>query len=250
MYSVETRIFLAILSGVFVLLVLMTFFIVTIIRYQRKKVAFHLGKIKTEFIFLDKERERIGFDLHDDLGASLSAIKLRLQCLKGMDAENTLLVDKSELLIDEAMQKLRRISFNMMPGVLQRRGLDEALKELIDLMTYSTSITVNYKCDFNSFDKEKAVHIYRIIQEIMNNIIKHSKATLVNLSISKIKNIIELHVNDNGVGFNKNTIIKNPQGLGLQNIVARVDILKAKIYLTTEQHKGVDYLIEIPSNER
>ena len=246
MYTNETGIYIAVLTGIFMLIVLVAFFIVTIIRYQRKKVAFHQEKIKAEFNFLDKERERIAFDLHDDLGASLSAIKLRLQCLKDMDAESASIIKFSEFHIDQVMQKLRRISFNMMPGVLQRQGLDKALKELIDLMTYSTNITVNYQCNVDSFDKEKAIHIYRIAQEILNNIAKHAKATLVSFTIAGIKNKIELRIRDNGIGFNKNMVVQKPRGLGLHNIVARADLLKAKIYITTELNNGVDYLIEIP----
>ena len=232
--------------GVSVLAVLVIFFIVTIIRYQRRKVAFDEEKIKAEFNYLDKERERIAFDLHDDLGASLSAIKLRLQCLKNVDAESASIIKFSEFHIDQVMRKLRRISFNMMPGVLQRRGLNEALKELIDLMTDSINITVNYQCDVETFNHGTAIHIYRIVQEILNNIVKHSKATLVSFTIAKIKNNIELRIKDNGIGFDKNLMIKECGGLGLHNIAARADLLKANIYLSAMRGKGVDYFIEIP----
>jgi signal transduction histidine kinase len=247
MYSSETRIYIAVLIGVLILLTLMTFFIVTIIRYQRKKVAFHMEKIKEEFFYLDKERERIALDLHDDLGASLSSIKLRLQCLKNMDEENTSIIENSELLIDQVMQRLREISFNMMPGVLQRQGLNEALKELIDLMMYNTRITVNYQCNVDSFDNQESLHIYRIVQEILNNTVKHAGATLINFTIDKIKDKIILKIKDNGIGFNKNKEISTPKGSGLRNIDSRANLLGAKIYLTTGKDKGVDYLIEIPA---
>jgi len=246
MYTHETGIYIAVLTGIFVLLILVVFFALTIIRFQRKKVAFHKERIKAEFNYLDKERERIASDLHDDLGASLSAIKLRLQCIKNMDEEGASIIKFSEFHIDQVMQKLRTISFNMMPGVLQRQGLNEALKDLIDIMTHSTNIKVNYQCSVDFFDKERAIHLYRIAQEILNNIIKHAKATVINFNILKIKNKIQFHITDNGIGFNKNTIERKSKGSGLKNIVARVDLLKAKIYLTTSQGKGVEYFIEIP----
>jgi len=85
-----------------------------------------------------------------------------------------------------------------------------------------------------------------MVQEIMNNILKHSHATLVNFTITGTDKKIVLHIQDNGVGFDKNMVSKKRNGLGLQNIMARADLLKAKIYLTTEPQKGVDYLIEIP----
>ncbi len=246
MYPHETRIYIAILIGVIIFLSLIGFFIVTIVRYQRKKVAFHVEKIKEQFYYLDKERERISKDLHDDLGASLSAIKLRLQCLKNLNNENSSIIENAEMQIDEVMKKIRHISFNMMPGVLQRRGLDEALKELIDIVTDNTDITVNYKFHAGIFEKNNALHIYRIAQEILNNIVKHSKATVVNFTIVKIKSAIELSISDNGIGFKKKEITTNLKGAGLKNISWRADILKAKVYLTTTPGNGVDYLFKIP----
>ena len=248
MYPQETRIYIAVLTGLLVLVILMTFFIINIIRYQRKKVALHREKVKEQFAYLDKERERIAFDLHDDLGAYLSAIKIHLQCLKGLDGENASIVTSTGQHIDEAMKKLRHISFNLMPGVLQRQGLNEALKELIGLMTYSTKIAVNYKCDIEHFEKQEAINIFHLVQEILNNIIRHSKATRVNFSISQINNMIELHINDNGIGFNKKAVLHNGGGLGLHSIAARVDRMKGKINLITAPDKGVDFLVNIPAN--
>ena len=244
----ETGIYYAIVAGALVLIVLMGFFVVTIIRYQRKIVASHEENLKAQFDYLDNERERIAIDLHDDLGASLSAIKLRLQCMKNMDEESTSVIENSELQIDQVMQRLRQISFNMMPVVLQRQGLNEALKELIDLMTHNTNIAVKYRCDVDSFDKKRALHIYRIAQEILNNIVKHAKATSVNFAIVKAKNKIQLKIKDDGIGFNKNAEIIKSGGSGLRNIASRADLLKAKKYLTSGHGKGVEYLIEIPVN--
>lgn len=246
MYSGETRIYIAILSGILVFLGIMGFFIVTIIRYQKKKVAFHLQKVKEEFSNLDRERERIAIDLHDDLGASLSAIKLRLQCVENMDDANIEIIEQAEIQIDRAMQRLRQISFNMMPGVLQRRGLNEALKELIELMTDNTGIRVEYQCNIDTFDKNKALHIYRIAQEILNNMVKHSGATKVSFTIARLKNIIEITINDNGIGFNKTAVVNNRRGAGLGNIDARANLLNAKIFLTTSPGSGVSYLVKIP----
>ena len=246
MYSEETRIYLAILTSASILAILIASSIITIIKYQRKKIALHRERINAEIISLEKERERIASDLHDDLGASLSAIKLRLEYLEPVDAKEALLIRESSSYIDEAMQKLRQISFNMVPQVLRRNGLCETLDELIEVLRPKTSIVINYECLANPADKEKEIHIYRITQEILNNILKHSKATVVNFSITSNGKKIMMHIQDNGVGFDKSSVSKKSKGLGLQNIMARVDLLKARIYLTTEPEKGVDYLIEIP----
>jgi len=245
MHPNETRIYLAVLTAVFVLATLIIFYIVSIIHYQKSKITDHRRRLEAEINLLEKERSRIASDLHDDLGSSLSAIKLRLQCLEP-NKEDMVVIQESETYIDEAMAKLRRISFNMMPVILQRNGLPDAIFELADVIAFSGRIKVNCTCDFDPGDNDARIHIYRIVQEALNNILKHAQASVVNISFRKTKETICLHISDNGTGFDKSEKTKAGLGQGLRNIMARVDLLKAKIYLTTEPGKGVDYLIEIP----
>lgn len=245
MYPNESRIYAAILTGAVVLVTYMVLAVITIYRYHRKKISFQRERIRAEINSLENERKRIATDLHDDFGASLSAIKLRLQCLGPDNKKNIVLGQDCEFYIDEAMRKLKRISFNIMPQILHRSGLKEALIELIDMLNPG-SIKINFKCDVNPANIERRVHIYRIVQEAMNNIIRHSKASLVNLSIERIKNKIQLHIEDNGIGFDKGLILKNKKGEGLQNIRARAELLNAKIRLITRPGVGVNYLIKIP----
>ena len=247
MHTNETRIYITVLAGISILFFLMIVFIASIIRYHRKKVAAHFESIKGQINFFDSERERIAADLHDDLGSSISTIKIRLQTLRNLDANTASVINFSKAQLDEAMQKLRQTSFNLMPKVLQREGLNVALSYLIDTMTHGTPVKVHYRCVVDAFEKDASLHIYRISQEILNNIVKHSGASQVNFEITKTKNLIRLHVTDNGKGFNKNVTMKENLRSGLKNIVARADLLKATIFLTTSEGKGVDYLIEIPA---
>ncbi|HEX5149980.1 MAG TPA: sensor histidine kinase [Parafilimonas sp.] len=246
MHSNETRIFFAVLTGVIVIIILIAFFISSAIRYQKQKIKLRLAQLSLEISALEKERIRIASDLHDDLGSSLSAIKLQLRHLKSDDAKALKTVEDSRRYIDEAIQKLRHISFSMMPQVLQRNGLPDAIKELAETIEYTSGISVKCECNVDPVDKEKRVHIYRIVQEIMNNIIKHSQATIVEISLKKYKNLILLRLSDNGIGFDKKAVLQNGSGQGLQNIVSRVELLKAKIYSSPEPGKGVEYFIEIP----
>lgn len=246
MYSNEDKIYITLVTGIFVLLVLVVFFVVTIVKYHRRKVVFNLEKLKAEFDQLDQERERIASDLHDDMGATLSSIKLRLQCIKIPDAATAAILGFSEDQLDKAVSRLRQIAFNMMPGILQRKGLNAGLTELIDLITDSTSIAINYQYKVDQVPGGKAIHIYRIVQEMLHNVVKHSKATLVTFTVITVKNQIELHLTDNGIGFDKKIFIKNAAGLGIRNIKARAELLKAKIYLVSLPGKGVDFLIKIP----
>lgn len=247
MHTQEKRIYTAILIGVGVLLVLILFFVRNIIRYHRQKAASYLEKLRGEFNNLDKEKERIAIDLHDDLGGSLAAVKFQLQTLVALNGEDMLIVESAEAGIDEIMVKLRSYALNLVPGVLQRKGLDEALKDLVDLITHATNIEIRYLYNMTACNKQTTMHIYRIIQEILNNIVKHAKATTVQLSLVENKNKIQLHVSDNGIGFNRNEIEKTASGLGIHNITSRAALLKGKVFVTAAPGKGVDYLIEIPS---
>lgn len=246
MHTNETRIYITVLAGIAILAFLMIVFIASIIRYQRKKVAAHLETIKWQINFFDSERERIAADLHDDLGSSLSAIKIRLQTLKNLEPHAASVISFSKTQIDEAMQKLRNTSFNLMPKILLKQGVGEALGYLVDIMTYGTTVKVHYHCSVTQLEKHVSLHVYRISQEILNNILKHSGATEVNFRITENGKIITLQITDNGKGFDKNLNGIRSKGSGLKNIVARADLLRAKIFLTTAPGKGVDYIIEIP----
>jgi len=248
MYPQETTLYHAILTAVMVLAVIILTFVVTVIYYQKRKLAFHKTNIRAEINALEKERARIAGDLHDDLGASLSAIKLKLQCLSINDEKERKLIGQSEDYIDEAMLKLKHISFNMMPQVLERKGLEEALREFISTIEQTIAVKISFRYSCPVLSNEKTIHIYRIVQEILNNIIKHAGASSATVELKKTKKKIWVHIADNGKGFNKNSAVKDSKGQGLRNIMARADLLNAKIFLTTAIGRGVDYLIQIPEN--
>jgi signal transduction histidine kinase len=247
MHPNETRIYIAVLGGVLVLLVLVVMFVITIVGYHRKKLAFHLKNIGSQINYLDQQCEKIAADLHDDLGASLSGIKMRLQCIKAGDADTLAIINFSKYHIDEVMYKLRLISFNMIPDLFLQKGLEQALRELLSVMTDAANTSIDFCYDAPAFDKERAMHIYRIVQELLNNTMKHSGASAISCQVQKIKKTIQLQFRDNGKGFNKDAVIKEPSGVGLKNIMTRADLLRAKIYITTAPAQGAAYLIEIPA---
>lgn len=241
----ETKVHIALLAGVFVLIILLAFFVVTIIRYHQKRMRFQQQKTLEQFNLIDKEKERISFDLHDDLGSNLSLVKIHLQMLNDLNAEGESVVLKLEQIIDEQMKNIKRISQNLMPRILQQHGLDAALVELTDIVSESTGIQVDYWYSVDNPDPEKDLHIYRIVQESINNIVKHAIASRVSITLVAIGHKLELSIKDNGVGFQKSDFLKKT-GMGLSNIVARTYILKGTLHLTTSPGEGVDYLIEIP----
>lgn len=251
MDAIENKIYIALLSGITAHIVLTAIFVIIILRYQRGKVAFEDRKMKAHYKYIDAERERIGIDLHDDLGPTLSVLKVKLGQLNPLEPEVKAMVDFCKLHLKDVVEKITAITFNLVPRTLQRNGMDRALEELINMMSKTGDIRVNYQYDAGDIeDQQMAHHIYRMTQEILNNIVKHSGASRVDFSLIRTKrNMLEMRIADNGVGFEKNQVVKKRKGLGLENITSRAALLHAGIYLNTQPGRGVDYLIQIPYHD-
>ena len=248
MYSDETKIYITLLIAGIILAIVIGFFLVTIIRYQKRSVRAYLDRMKADLSLLERERSRIASDIHDELGSGVSAIKLILERIDSHDDKQAFLIEKANTVINTMMLSIRQISNDMVPHTLQREGLFAALDELIEKLLDSSTITVStdWKVGEEIISNEMGIHIYRIVQEILNNAIKHAHASRIHLSLQQSTSNIQLHITDNGIGFDKSSVTKVSEGLGLHNIMARVDVLRGSIYLTTEKGKGVDYLIDLP----
>ena len=248
MHAHETRIYITLLIAAGVFAVVLGFYMVTIIRQHRKKALSYNDKIITEILVLEKERGRIAGDLHDEMGSLLSAIKLNLQCIETTKAEDRQIIIKTGKYIDTAMHKIREISNNLAPRSLEKKGLINAIKELCDMIDQTRQIHVNCFCSSrgDTISKEKEIHLYRMIQEIINNAIRHGRPEHIDVKLIIENRCLSVMIRDDGIGFDQDEIIKTNTGFGLRNIISRVDLLKGSIYLTTAPGKGVHYLIEIP----
>lgn len=248
MDSNETKIYTVILIAGGVLGIILIYFIINIIRQQRRNLSLHNEKIQAEITTLEDERKRIASDLHDDLGPLLSAVKLQINSVEVPDDEDRELIEKSSLYIDAILTRIREISNNLMPQVLSRKGLVIALKEFIDNLTFGHPFDIQFVCnDDISLESNKEIHVYRIILEIIHNAIKHSQASKLSIFINKENNNrLVIQVTDNGSGFEYSTISKSSIGHGLKNILSRVEILKGELFVDTQPQQGTKYTIEMP----
>jgi signal transduction histidine kinase len=194
---------------------------------------------------VEKDRERVASDLHDDLGSSLSAIKMDVGRLYEPGDKKFKELKNIELRIDELMERMKTVAHALMPGELKRKGLGRALELLVARLSESSGLTIQYTCTVDHFDPKNSIHIYRIAQEVLNNAAKHSNASLVNFTVWKSNGRIYLTISDNGTGFDVKAARKS-KGYGLQNISARTQLMNGVIYLTSGKGKGVTYEIEIP----
>ena len=199
-----------------------------------------------------QERTRLAKDLHDGLGGMLSGIKYSLNTMKGnlvMTADNTQAFERSIDMLDSSIKEMRRVAHNMMPEILVRYGLDAALKELCTEIDHSGMLHVNYQSvgvHQADIPQTTSVTIYRIVQELLNNTIKHANAknVLLQLHQSAQEKLLAVTVEDDGSGFDTN-LLKQSEGMGWQNIRNRIEFLKGRIDLQSGKDKGTSILIEI-----
>ncbi len=210
--------------------------------HQEKKIDATQNMIQGE----EQERTRLARDLHDGLGGLLTGVKFQLNSMKGnviLSEENAGTFTKSISQIDNAIAEMRRVAHNMMPEALLKFGLDETLKSYCDSVSQNSELIVSYQ----SFGMEQRLEqtneivIYRIVQELLNNTIKHANATKSNIQLTRNGNLISLTAEDNGKGFDINTIKKN--GIGLSNINHRVEYLNGKMDIQSD-NKGTSTHIE------
>lgn len=199
----------------------------------------------------EDERSRIAKDLHDGLGGLLSSVKYSLNDMKEnviLSADNASAFTRSIDMLDSGIQELRRIAHNMMPENLVKFGLDKALNDYCKSISSTNVITVNYtslKMQQYKNDINININIYRVIQELINNTIKHANASEILVQLSKDENILHITVEDNGKGFDVNAI-KSFKGAGWTNIQNRINYLKGKLNIDSNSQEGTSVTIEIP----
>ena len=195
----------------------------------------------------EAERTRIAEDLHDSLGGTLSTLKLQYDALQidhnglGNDSE----YQKIMQMIDEACTEVRDIARNLKPIALDKLGLAAALKDLTN--RYSIKGVMDISLHVHEVDgilsREAKLHVYRIIQELLNNAIKHANASEIDVQVNKVDDALFIMVEDDGNGFDLNHA---KQGLGLGNLQSRVNVLRGEMEIDSSEEKGTSVTVHIP----
>lgn len=238
--------------------VLLILFIGLIFYYSINKIS----KEKEKFESFNKkiiakhetELKIISGELHDSLGQNLSAANIYLtqninSLPDGIEEKENL--KKVSEILRESIEEVRRISSNIYPRQIERLGLTNAIEFMIEKIQETTGI----KSDFvinnidEVFDKEDELYFFRIIQELLNNVIKHSEATTVFIEIYKTPAFISVKINDNGIGFEPSLVFskfRGRKGFGLMNLDERVRLLGGTLTIKSELKKGTKAEVIIP----
>ena len=197
----------------------------------------------------EEERSRIAKDLHDGLGGMLSGVKLSFVNMKEnmvMDAESVSSFENSIMQLDNTIAELRKVAHNLMPEALVKFGLKNAILDFCNSMQLAskTKIIFEQMGTERQLSNTADLYIYRIVQELINNAIKHAAPNQILVQLTKTTDKILLTVEDDGKGFNKE-LLQSAKGIGMKNIQQRVDYFKGKIDIASQPGEGTSVNIEL-----
>ena len=199
----------------------------------------------------EKARSRFSKELHDGLGPLLSSAKMSLTALSREEhnAEQREIIDNTTYVIEEAIRSLREISNNLSPHVLNDFGLARGVQNFIDKSVAMHDVKIRFTTNLRSerYDTDVEVILYRVICELINNSLKHSGCTAINLSLSQNGPELTLDYSDNGRGFNPQAMMDC--GMGLSNISSRINSLGGSCSITSSKGKGMQAAIRINTQE-
>lgn len=253
----KNMLFLLLLSFALVCVLIFAYFIWKNLKNQKKitaqKEINHFQKLnnlkrekeieimQTMINVEEAERKRVARDLHDSIGSKLSALKIIFANTQNKNDYND---SRINTILETSIAELRQISYNLVPESLLKLGLEKALGDLcFTLRSDIVSIEFHsYEID-NSMPLTTQTNIFRIVQELLNNALKHSKATQILVSCSQNGNRFYISIEDNGVGFDISGIEEN-QGLGIKNIKSRIELLHGSLDCESSSG-GTSYNIEL-----
>jgi len=221
-------------------------------KIQLQKEILHQQDLATKAVMNaeDNERKRMATHLHDGIGQLLTAANMNMSVLDDYkeDEHNFAnVLHKTQDILMEAMADVRTLSHQIMPNMLIKNSLSDALRDLIS-KTNSPKLQIDLKMEGlkNDLNQNIQVVMYRVIQECINNTIKHAKANRVEISLIQSNTMIEAIFKDDGVGFNPLKISSKNDGLGLDNIKSRIDMLKGDLKIKSAEGQGTSIVMKIP----
>lgn len=236
-------------------LMVVAIFLVVFFYFSRKKIIqkelekrdlilqYQKEQLHAVIFTQEEERKRIAQDLHDDISSKLNIVSLNTHLLSApnlTEAETKEITDNIINLTAKALENSRKIAHNLLPPVFEKFGLNAGIEELCEEFESSKSVKVKYEneVDFDEKEIDRHLHVFRILQELMNNSLRHGKATEIYIAFKNINGIITCNYQDNGVGLDSENV-ENQKGLGMKNIDSRISFLNGKIKMNSEKGNGV-----------
>lgn len=260
LFSEENQIITTTIISV-LLLLLMSVALLSFFFFSRKKIvekelekksselAHQREMIHATILTQENERKRIAQDLHDEISSKLNVIHLNSNLLLDGKLSQNEYIEVNKGIIDvtnRTLESARKIAHDLLPPILEKFGLKSAIEELADDFNTSKKVKIYYHIDYNKnhLETTQELHLFRILQELINNSIRHGNAKKINLDVKTVNNNLLIEYKDNGVGFNQKKQ-EHTRGLGMKNIESRIELLNASITIKSAIKKGVSVKITI-----
>jgi signal transduction histidine kinase len=198
----------------------------------------------------ENERRRFAKDLHDGLGPILSTVKMSLSSLTGRisDSSGTVILNNTNYLVNEAISTIKDVSNNLSPHILSNFGLASAISAFTTKINQTKTVEIDFKSNMENkrLENDKEVVIYRSVCELINNSIRHSGASRIEIELNKLEKFVTLQFYDNGRGFDMSTLnTEDNKGMGISNIETRVKTVEGVFILESTPGKGTSALIKV-----
>ncbi len=241
----ESKIYLRVLVFCLLLAIVIIGFIISFVRQQKKLVQEKLG---AEINAREQEKKKLATDLHDDIGPLLAAIKLYVNALSQNEEKEKELIGNINKYLDNTVKHVRLMANGLTSNTLQRKGLLNALQEHISNIELYVPFEIHFLPEIAGvgLTEDAALNIYRIVQEIITNTIKHANAGVLEIALVKNNSNLEIWTSDDGVGFEYTDHNFVSTGNGISNIKSRVELLGGKYSLYSRNSEGTRFAIEIP----
>lgn len=240
--------FSVVLFAALIIGVVFFYFFYSVMRQHKAVTKWQQARIAAEISILENERKRIAGDLHDELGPMLSGVKLQINHLEPYNEEEAAVLQKSCSQIDDIVQRFREISYDLLPNTLVRKGFVKATTEFIGKLKPLHPLKIEFTAGDFSLSAEREVSLYRMVQEIIQNTLKHAKAQVlvIRISVSVKDKAILVQTKDDGVGFNYSEKNQHAKGVGLLSLQSRAELLGGQLVVNTQPGSGTSFEIEIP----
>lgn len=246
----------------FVAFILLTISVLVFIYYSRKKIIqqeiekkdieikYQKEMLNAAILTQEKERKRIARDLHDDISSKINIISLNSHFLNANNLSEKEIKEITSNIIDvsaKVLDSTRRISHDLLPPIFEEFGIHVAIEELCTNYCNVNSLKIEYQNSqkqaiFDEIDKNNHLHLFRILQELINNSIKHGNATKIKIKLDKKEDKRRVTYKDNGIGFDANRESLK-KGLGMKNIESRVEFLNGEFKIESAIGQGVQVVL-------
>jgi two-component system, NarL family, sensor kinase len=241
----ETTIYNAVLITSGALGCIIVYFALSVFYHKRRYVEMQRKYFFNEVEVLERERQRIAQDLHDELGPVLSVARMQVETIETLNEKGEGLKTKVSRNVNSVIERLGGIAANLSPKVLARRGLKTAVEAFVDSLEGPRVPRIRFQyAVYSSLSMDFSLQIYRIVQELLHNAVKHSDATNVEISIRESDRGIQLYYKDNGKGFDYAAQVG--KGMGLMSLKGRTIMAGGQFHLVSKPGLGTTYFFDLP----